>query len=387
MDYIATLKEIREGRTTDVYFKRTVDILTARGLGKVEVEAEVFVKRLPESYRWGIFSGLMDAIDILKGRKVSVRALPEGSIFFPEEPVMVVEGPYVEFAQLETAILGVLCQASGIATKAARVKCAAGDKLVFSFGARRMHPALSAFIERNAYVGGADGVSTILSGEKIGIEASGTIPHALILVMGDTLEAMKAFDEIEPRDVRRICLIDTFHDEKFEAIRVAEAFGDGLFAVRLDTPSSRRGDFKKILEEVRWELDIRGHDKIGIVVSGGLSEGDIDDLKDLVDGFGVGTCISNSPVLDFSLDIVSVQGKHVAKRGKMSGAKEVALCEKCLSRQVQLGGARKVCQCGAETASLFSLFLDEGKTIRSPEALDVLRTRVREGITTFGRGL
>jgi nicotinate phosphoribosyltransferase len=385
MDYIATFKEIREGKTTDIYFKRTVDILKARGLEGVRVQAEVFLKRFPENYRWGVFAGLPDALAIFEGKEVSVKALPEGTLFMAEEPVMVIEGPYAAFAELETAVLGVLCQASGIATKSARVKMAAGDKLVFSFGARRMHPALSVFIERNAYIGGADGLSTVLCGKKIGIEPSGTIPHALILVMGDTLEAMRAFAQVEPPGVKRICLIDTFQDEKFEAIRIADAFGKDLFAIRLDTPSSRRGDFKKILQEVRWELDIRGHEKVNIIVSGGLSEDDILDLRNLVDGFGVGTCISNSPVLDFSLDIVSVEGKNMAKRGKMSGAKEVALCNRCLRRNVTLEGAEKACPCGGQCTSLFSLVLKEGTIVRPPETLDDLRKRVKEGIITFGR--
>ncbi len=88
------------------------------------------------------------------------------------------------------------------------------------------------------------------------------MPHSLILIMGDTVEATKAFNRVIDPKIKRISLIDTFGDEKFEAIRVAEGLGEDLFGVRLDTPSSRRGDFKKILEEVRWELDIRGFEKV-----------------------------------------------------------------------------------------------------------------------------
>lgn len=106
------------------------------------------------------------------------------------------------------------------------------------------------FIERNAYIGGCDGVATIKSAELLKIEPSGTIPHTLILIMGDTVNAIVAFDEIIDKTIKRITLIDTFQDEKFEALRVAEKMGAKLFGIRLDTPGSRRGDFLAILEEI-----------------------------------------------------------------------------------------------------------------------------------------
>src|SRR5690606_27067049 len=126
---------------------------------------------------------------------------------------------------LETAMLGLLCQASGVATKAARIRRLAGDKTVVSFGARRVHPAVAPVIERAAYIGGCDGVSVVMAAELLGEDPTGTTPHALILLMGDTVDAMLAYDRVLPPDVPRIALIDTFQDEKFEAIRVAEALG------------------------------------------------------------------------------------------------------------------------------------------------------------------
>jgi nicotinate phosphoribosyltransferase len=123
--------------------------------------------------------------------------------------------------------------------------------------------------------------------------------------------------------VRRVALIDTLQDEKFEAIRVAEALGKDLYAVRLDTPSSRRGDFFRILDEVRWELDFRGFEHVKILASGGIDEYEILRLNPLVDGYGVGTAIANAPVLSFALDIMEIEGKPMAKRGKRSGAKQV----------------------------------------------------------------
>jgi nicotinate phosphoribosyltransferase len=120
-----------------------------------------------------------------------------------------------------------------------------------------------------------------------------------------------------------VALIDTLQDEKFEAIRVADALGKDLYAVRLDTPSSRRGDFYRILEEVRWELDLRGHHHVKILASGGVDEYEILSLNSVADGYGVGTSIANAPVLNFALDIMEIEGKPMAKRGKWSGAKEV----------------------------------------------------------------
>ena len=123
--------------------------------------------------------------------------------------------------------------------------------------------------------------------------------------------------------VRRVALIDTLQDEKFEAIRVAEALGKDLYAVRLDTPSSRRGDFYRILEEVRWELDLRGFQHVKLVASGGIDEYEILHLNPLVDSYGVGTSLASAPVLNFALDIMEIEGRPVAKRGKWSGAKAV----------------------------------------------------------------
>jgi nicotinate phosphoribosyltransferase len=161
------------------------------------------------------------------------------------------------------------------------------------------------------------------SAELIDADPTGTIPHALVLLFGDTVQALRAFHDVVDTKVRRVALIDTLQDEKFEAIRVAEALGKDLYAVRLDTPSSRRGDFYQILSEVRWELDIRGFEHVKILASGGIDEYEILKLNPLVDGYGVGTSIANAPVLSFALDIMEIEGAPMAKRGKRSGSKQV----------------------------------------------------------------
>ncbi len=320
--HTASDAEIKSGEVYDVYFERTVEILKARGDRK-RVKAEVYLKALPDEWDWGVLAGIEEAAALLEGVPLDVQAMDEGTIFAPYQPVMVVEGVYVDWAQYETALLGVLCQASGIATKAARCKKAAGERQVISFGARRMHPVIAPMIERNAFIGGCDGVAVTKAAELIDADPTGTIPHALVLMIGDTVEALKAFNEIVDRKVRRVALIDTLQDEKFEAIRVAEALGNDLYAVRLDTPSSRRGDLYRIVEEVRWELNLRGFGHVKIITSGGIDEYEILRLNPVVDAYGVGTSIANAPVVSFALDITEIEGRPAAKRGKWSGAKQV----------------------------------------------------------------
>jgi nicotinate phosphoribosyltransferase len=320
--YQATTDEIRSGRTTDVYFTRTVQIIEEAGLDRT-VRAEFSVKGLPNHYPWAILAGLEEVFALLDGLDLNVRGMPEGTLVRPYEPIMEIEGSYLAFAVLETAILGLLCESSGVATKAARIRSLAGDRLVASFGARRMHPAVAPVIERAAFIGGCDGVSVVKSAEILGEDPTGTTPHSLMLLAGDTVTGMQLYDRIVPEEARRIALIDTFQDEKFEAIRVAEALGERLFGIRLDTPGSRRGNFVQILREVRWELDLRGYSHVKLVVSGGLDEVEVAELQPWVYGFGVGTSIANARTIDFAMDIVEIDGQPVGKRGKMSGAKQV----------------------------------------------------------------
>jgi nicotinate phosphoribosyltransferase len=384
MNPIPSQEEIRRGDTTDVYFVRTMEVLKTLGKEKVRVKAEGYVKQFPDAYEHAVLAGMDEMLSLLSGRKVDVQAMGEGSLFLLEEPVFSVEGPYGEFCEMETAMLGILCQASGIATKTSRIKRLAGDRTVLSFGARRMHPALSTVIDRYAFLGGADGVSVVRSAAFLGECPQGTMPHALILVIGDIVEALRGFDQAVAAEIPRICLIDTLGDEKFEALRAAEALGKSLAAVRLDTPSSRRGDFRKILQEVRWELDLRGFSHVRILVSGGLGEQDILSLRDIVDGFGVGTCISNAPTIDFSLDIVEVEGRPFAKRGKLSGGKQVARCGSCGYRAVVPDAeSPEPCRCGSPTEHLLLPAMKGGKVIAPSLSPRELRGRVTDQVATF----
>jgi nicotinate phosphoribosyltransferase len=335
--WMAREDEIKEAKTTDVYFLNTKEVLTKNHIDS-EVVMEVYVRDLlPYQGLWGVLSGTYEVAKLLEGLPIDVWSLGEGSIFLADaksamyEPVMTIVGRYRDFVEYENPILGLLSSSTGVATRASRFRVAAGDRSLISFGTRRVHPALAPLIERNCYIAGFDGVSNVLGGKLLGVEPTGTMPHALVQIIGDQAEAWLLFDKTVSKKVQRTALVDTFWDEKSESILAFETLGRSLWAVRLDTPSSRRGDFHKIIEEVRWELDIRGGEKVKILVSGRLSEDDMVRLGDLVDGFGIGTAVAYPPVIDFSAKIVEVKrnGKweYRAKRGGLGGRKEVLRSE------------------------------------------------------------
>ncbi|MFP3197422.1 MAG: nicotinate phosphoribosyltransferase [Sulfolobaceae archaeon] len=329
--YIADEASILKGEITDVYFDRAVRTLEHLGFKEVKVRMEIHSYGLPKDYQWAVFTGLEEVLNLLEGKDVTVYAMPEGTLFKEIEPVMIIEGNYLDFGVYETAFLGILRHYSSISTKAARIKRLALDKTVLFFGLRALHPAIAPMVDRAAYIGGCDGVSGAFNEKTIGIKPSGTMPHALMLSVGDNVKAWKAFDEAMPPDVPRIILADTFEDERTEALKAAQLLKDKLYGIRLDTPSSRRGNFRKIVQEVRWTLNIHGFTNVKIYVSGGIDEDDIIQLRDIVDGFGVGTSIANpSEGVDFSADIVEKfeNGKWIpfTKRGKWPGAKQVYRC-------------------------------------------------------------
>ena len=386
---IATPEQIKSGKTTDIYFVRTKQILKAKGKDRTRVVAEVTTGGIPGGYPWGIICGTDEVASLFEGVQVNVYAMSEGSLFHPYDhrgfrtPVLAVEGAYADFCELETPLLGLLCQSSGVATRAARIKLAAGDRTTIAFGVRRMHPGLAPALDRAAYIGGMDGVSSLIGAEVIGQKPSGTMPHALMVVLGDQVEAWKAFDEVMPPDVPRIFLVDTYFDEKVEAVMAADAFGERLQAVRLDTPSSRRGDMAEIIREVRWELDLRGHNHVRIFVSGGLDEETVRIYGEAgADAFGVGTWVSGAPTVDFGFDIVEVENRPAAKRGKLGGRKQVWRCPRCLVDLVQpfKRPSPKCPICGGETDPMLVPLIENGKVVADIPNPRELRERVLDQI-------
>jgi nicotinate phosphoribosyltransferase len=389
----ATPEDVRGARTTDVYFERTLKVLKGEGLDRVEVHAEITISALPSGYGWAVYAGLREVLKLLEGKGVDVYSLPEGTLVRQNDargyriPVMAIEGPYGEFALYETALLGFLAAASGVATKAARVKKAAGNKLVLSFGARRTHPAIAPFVDYYAYVGGCDGVSCVKGAELLGITPSGTMPHSLMIVFravkGDHTLAWLAFDKHVEPGIPRVVLADTFWDEVEESMAAAKLLGSKLWGVRLDTPGSRRGDMAAIVREVKWKLEAAGFRGVRIVVSGGLDEYTIPKLAEAgADVFGVGSAIANAPFIDYAMDIVAVkvdgEWKPVAKRGKLSGRKQVYRCWDCLTDLVTLAGEpRPSCpKCGKPMQPLLEKVMEKGVLKAEPEPPQKLREKV-----------
>ncbi len=382
--YSVGADEIRQGYVTDIYFRRTRRILEAKGKCGTRVRAEFHAYSMPRGYEWAVFAGLEEALAILEGRNVNVYAMPEGTLFKPVEPIMVIEGDYCEFAELETALLGVLRHETSIATKAARIRLVAGDRVVLFFGLRALHPAIAPMADRAAYIGGLDGVAGSESSDFIGVKPTGTMPHALIIVFGDPVEAWKAFDEVVEPDVPRIALVDTFYDERFEALLAAKTLGERLYGVRLDTPGSRRGNMRRIVEEVRWTLDLHGFRDVKIIVSGGLDEEQVALLRDVVDGFGVGTSVAFPPSVDISMDIVEVERGGswvpVSKRGKWPGMKQVYRCPPLEDEITPWGSSPERLKC-SEPRPLLSKVMENGRLLVDLPSASEIRRYVLEQLS------
>lgn len=312
--FSAQHEEIVEGATTDIYFVKTQEILAKKGLADTVVTVEIFARKD------GILVGIPEVMTLLKDCSVKVWALQEGQAFKAKEVIMRITGKYCEFGVYETALLGILASSSGWATAARQSKEVAGDKKVLCFGARHVHPAVAPVMERAAVVGGADGASCILGAKLLGLEPAGTVPHTIFLIMGDSVEVARAYHEVMPPQEPRTVLVDTFKDEAEEALRCAEDLGANLQGIRLDTPSERGGVTQELVREIRGRLDLAGYQHVKIFVSGGLTPERISLLKEAgAEAFGVGSYISGAPAIDMTMDIKEVNGRPIAKRGRIPG--------------------------------------------------------------------
>src|SRR2546423_4545481 len=173
-----------------------------------------------------------------------------------------------------------VARSPGWATGAREGVVAAAPRPVVSFGARHGPPDVPAVLDYAAIVGGCVGASTPAGARLAGLSPTGTMPHSLVLIFGDTVKAAEASDRDLPPDVPRIVLIDTFKDEAEEALRVAHALGDRLYGVRLDTPAERGRVTADLVHEVRARLDQAGYRHVKIVISGGLNPDRLRYLKD-----------------------------------------------------------------------------------------------------------
>ena len=266
----------------------------------------------------GIFS--RDFLDYLSGLRFTgeVRAIPEGRLFFADEPVLEVSGPIIEAQIVETYIINQINFQSLIATKAARCVRAARGKPLMDFALRRTHGVDAGMrVARASYIAGFQATSNVMAGKLYGIPVSGTMAHSFVSSHERELDSFRAIARSFPE--RCTLLIDTYNTiagaRKAALVgKEMEARGQRLQGVRLDS-----GDFASLSEAVRQVLDEAGLGYVDIVASGGLDEFDVDQLTSRgapIDSFGLGTRMgvsSDAPWSDMAYKLVEYNGRPVLK--------------------------------------------------------------------------
>lgn len=321
--------KIASGWYSDKYFLRTQEVLR-KDQHKVQVLMQVFARKD------AVVCGLDEASAVLKlcskfAKQLKVRALFDGDRVKSWETVMTIEGNYADFAHLETVYLGIISRRSSVATAVDEVVRAAYPKQVLFFPARFDHYSVQTGDGYAAFISGALGVSTDANAAWWGVKGIGTVPHGLIAAYGgDTVKACVAFVRHVPRSVNCVALVDFENDCVGTSLNVARAIGRRLWAVRLDTSGdlrdksvrSRRldsyGVCPELVRNVRTALDQNGFRWVKIVVSGGFNEERILDFrrrKVPFDMVGVGSALLRKHI-DFTADIVCVNGKPCAKVGR-----------------------------------------------------------------------
>ncbi len=307
------------GDTADVYLQRTLTILRNESINPT-VTMEFF----PRSA--GTFCGIRETrlllAKVLPESGSEVWALQEGENMEAKEVALRIKAPYSSFGLYETTICGTLASSSGWATAARECVEAADGVPVVAVGARHVHPNVSANVDYAAVIGGCASCSTVMGARLAGITPTGNMPHVLPLIMGDAVKAIQSFDRHMPQEVPRVALVDTFTDEVEESLSVAQALRERLRGVRLDTPEERGGVTAELVKEVRARLDQAGFRHVEILVSGGFDAGRIREFtaaETPVDGYAVGSYISSTPPNDFTADIHEIDGRAVAKRGRIPG--------------------------------------------------------------------
>ncbi len=331
---------IRAGYYTDAYFNLTKELLEAEGR-RPRVTMQVFQKE------HSVLGGVDEAIAVLKqcaGRstpegwqlawdELEVHALHEGDEIQPFETVITIEGDYSLFAHLETVYLGCMARRSLVMRNVCEVVAAANGKPILFFPARHDHWLVQTGDGWAAHVAGAIGVSTDAQASWWGGRGVGTVPHALIAAFdGDTVAAAHAFAERYSDHMNVTVLVDFENDSVRTSLAVANALGDRLWGVRLDTSerlvdralldemgeADPTGVTPELVTKVRSALDAAGHERVRIVVSGGFDAAKIRRFEGLdapVDSYGVGSSLLRGQN-DFTADVVRVEGRERAKAGR-----------------------------------------------------------------------
>lgn len=335
------------GLFTDLYELTMAQAYQDEGLSATAV-FELFFRRLPAARRFVVAAGLDDALRHLESLRFEpedldylrrtgsysesflawlatfrfsgdVYAVPEGTVVFPDEPLLQVVAPIAEAQLVETLLLNQLHFQSVIATKAARVMLAARGRAVIEFGSRRAHGVDAALgAARASYLAGAAGTSNVLAGRLYGIPISGTMAHSYVQAHDDERQAFAAFARRYPGATLLVDTYDTLAGVR-RVVELSRDEGLRIDAVRLDS-----GDLLALSKQTRALLDEGGLGKVRIVASGGLSERKIEQLLAAgapIDAFGVGTKMAvsrDAPDLDMAYKLVEYAGQP---RLKLSAAK------------------------------------------------------------------
>jgi nicotinate phosphoribosyltransferase len=331
---------LRAGYYSDAYFNSTKELLEAEDRHP-RVLMQVFQKQD------SLLGGIDEAIAVLKvgaGHRgddgvwlpgwddLVVHALHEGDRIEPRETVLTIEGDYAQFAHLETVYLGCMARRSLVMRNVRNVVDAARGKEILFFPARHDHWLVQTGDGWAAHVAGAIGVSTDAQASWWGGRGVGTVPHALIAAFGgDTVAAARAFAHRYGDTINVTVLVDFENHSTRTAVEVADALGDELWGVRLDTsesmvdialedlgPDAPRGVNVELARRVRQALDDAGHKNVKIVASGGFDAEKIRHFEEEeapVDAYGVGSSLLRGQN-DFTADIVRVDGAPMAKVGR-----------------------------------------------------------------------
>jgi nicotinate phosphoribosyltransferase len=334
---------------TDLYQLNMLAAYAAHGMNATAV-FELFVRKLPPQRGFLMAAGLEQLLGFLEDLRLEpdelawlrgldafpagfldrlaalrftgdVDALPEGSVFFPDEPVVRVTAPLPEAQIIETRLVNLVHFQTVIASKAARMVLAAPGRQLIDFGLRRAHGAEAGLLAaRASYLAGFDGTATVLAQRAFGIPVFGTMAHSFVQAHEDEQTAFEHFAEARPRGLA--LLIDTYDTERAAGLvarlapRLAAA-GSPVQAVRIDS-----GDLEQHARQVRRILDDAGQHQIRIFVSGGLDEHDLLRLCRAdapIDGFGIGTSLttaSDAPALDCAYKLEEYAGRPRRKRSE-----------------------------------------------------------------------
>jgi nicotinate phosphoribosyltransferase len=407
---------------TDLYQINMIQAYLEHGDTKAAV-FELFMRALPARRAFLMAAGLEQALEFLEGLRFSpqeidwlestgrfgrslldylaefrfsgdVHAMPEGTVFFGNEPILRVTAPLPQAQFVESRLLNIVHFQSLIAAKAARCVLAAPDKLLVDFGMRRAHGAEAGLMAaRASYVAGFAGTATVLAGEKFGIPLYGTMAHSYIEAFDDEAVAFETFARARPDNV--VLLLDTYDTEAAarKVVRLAprlKAAGIAIRGVRLDS-----GDLIALSKSVRAILDAGGLKDTTIFASGGLDEDSLLEFaqaKAPIDGLGIGTSLTTSgdaPSADAVYKIQEYAGvarrKHSQKKATWPGRKQVWRRYDASGRMAGDLLSLESHKAGGEP--LVQLVMQGGKRVRPPESLNDVRARAKRELERLPEAL